>query len=113
MVRFEELGVPERTLLLRAFDYNVDEEGFILDPKGSKIRSGEEPQRYLTVEEAMIVSYTATDVSLGDHKTLEILDGTPSSISKFIRKIKAAEDLKDIVQSQLLRERRRRNKDGL
>jgi len=78
-IQFEELGVPERTLLLKAFDYNVDSEGFILDPKGSRIRSDEDPQKYMKIEEAMITSST--------RGTLEILDGTPTSISKFIRGI--------------------------
>lgn len=106
MVQFEELGIPERALLLKAFDYDVDEEGFILDPKGSKIHSDEDPKKYLTVEEAMIVSYTNIDI-VGDTKTLEILDGTPTSISKFLRRVEEAEDEKDALESQLWRERKR------
>ena len=76
-VQFEELGIPERTLLLKAFDYDVDSEGFILDPKGSRIRSDEDPRKYMRIEEAMITSSA--------RGTLEVLDGTPTSISKFIR----------------------------
>ncbi len=76
-VQFEELGIPERTLLLKAFDFNVDSEGFILDPKGSRIRSDEDPRKYMRIEETMITSSA--------RGTLEILDGTPTSISKFIR----------------------------
>lgn len=78
-VQFEELGIPERTLLLKAFDYNVDSEGFILDPNGSRIRSDEDPRKYIKIEEAVITSST--------RGTLEILDRTPTSISKFIRGI--------------------------
>ncbi len=106
MVQFEELGIPERILLLKAFDYGVDEEGFILDPQGSKIRSDEDPKKYLTVEEAMIVSYTSIDY-LEDRRTLEVLDGTPTSISKFLRGVKEAEDEKDAIESQRWRERKR------
>jgi len=73
-IQFEELGIPERTLLLRAFDYDVDEEGFILDPAGSRIRSEEIHYRFLKVEEAMIAP-----------GSLQILDGTPTSISKYLR----------------------------
>ncbi len=106
MVQFEELGIPERTLLLRAFDYDVDDEGFILNPKGFKIRSDENPRKYLRIGEAMIVSYTNIDI-VGDIKTLEILDGTPTSISKFLRRVEEAEDEKDAIESQFLRERKR------
>ncbi len=106
MVQFEELGIPERALLLRAFDYDIDEEGFILDPKGSKIRSDEDPKKYLTVEEAMIVSYTGIDI-VDARRTLEVLDGTPTSVSKFLRRVEEAEDEKDALESQLLRERKR------
>lgn len=102
MVQFENLGIPERILLLRAFDYDVDDGGFILDPMGSRIRSDEDPQRYLNVEEAMIVSYTGLDL-LEARRTLEVLDGTPTSISKFIRKIEEAEDTKDMLESQSFR----------
>lgn len=84
MPQFEELGVPERTLLLKAFGYNVDSEGFILDPRGSRIRSDEAPRKSLRIEEAMIIS--------GACGTLEVLDGTPTSISKFLRRIEEAED---------------------
>ena len=73
-VKFEELGIPERTLLLRAFDYDVDEEGFILDPTGSKIRSAEIHYKFLKVEDVMIAP-----------GSLQILDGTPTSISKYLR----------------------------
>jgi len=106
MVQFEELGIPERTLLLKAFDYDVDEEGFILDPQGSKIRSDEDPKKYLTVKEAMIVSYTGIDI-VDARRTLEVLDGTPTSISKFLRRVEEAEKEKDAIESQFLREKKR------
>jgi hypothetical protein len=71
---FEELSKEERTLLLRAYDYDVDSEGFILDHTGSKIPSKEIPYKYLRVEDSTLIS-----------GSLEVLDGTPTAISKFIR----------------------------
>ena len=71
---FEELNKEERTLLLRAFDYDVDSEGFILDHTGSRISSKEIPYKHLRVEDSSLVP-----------GSLEVLDGTPTAISKFIR----------------------------
>jgi len=73
-VQFAELGLPERILLLKAFDYDVDEDGFILDPAGFRIHSNEIPYKYLRAEDALLAP-----------GSLEILDGTPTSISKYLR----------------------------
>ena len=73
-IRFEELGLSERILLLRAFDYDVDEEGYVIDPSGFRIRSREIPYKFLRAKDAMLAP-----------GSLEILDGTPTSISKYIR----------------------------
>ena len=73
-LKFEELGISERTLLLRAFNYDVDEEGFILDENDNFITSSENPTKKLKAEEVMLVQ-----------GSLKILDGTPTAISKFIR----------------------------
>ena len=72
---FEELTRAERVLLLSAFDYNVDSEGFILSPSGSKIQSKEIPSTFLRVEDSAFVPGGSFDV----------IDGTPTAISKFIR----------------------------
>lgn len=85
MALFEELRLAERILLIRAFDYNVDAEGFILDSSGSRIPSDEDPDRELTIDGAMIIS--------GAGGTLDVLDGTPTSISKFLRKVEEAESI--------------------
>ncbi|MGA3289759.1 MAG: hypothetical protein ABSD42_05925 [Candidatus Bathyarchaeia archaeon] len=78
---FEELTKEERTLLLRAFDYNVDSEGYILDQTGSKIPSEEAPLEFLKVDNSTLIP-----------GSLGVIDGTPTSISKFIRmKVEAAE----------------------
>ena len=78
---FEELGKAERTLLLKAFDYDVDAEGYILDQTGSKIPSEETPSTFLRVEDASLIP-----------GSLGVTDGTPASIAKFIRlKVEATE----------------------
>jgi len=71
---FEELSKEERTLLLRAFDYDVDSEGYILDQTGSKIPSEEIPSTFLKVEDATLIP-----------GSLGVIDSTPTSIAKFIR----------------------------
>lgn len=73
---FEELGKKERILLLRAFDYDVDEEGCILDTFRARIPSKENPNEFLRVEAAALTP-----------GSLEVRDGTPSSISRFIREL--------------------------
>jgi hypothetical protein len=73
-IKFEELGLPERILLLRAFDYDVDNEGYIINQSGSRISSLEVPYKHLRAEDVMLAP-----------STLEVLDGTPTSISKYIR----------------------------
>ena len=42
-MRFEELGKQERVLLLRAFEYDVDEDDYVISPAGNKIPSKEIP----------------------------------------------------------------------
>ena len=81
MVEFKELRLAERILLLRAFDYNVDVEGYVLDVAGVRIPSEENPTRFLSIEEVMIISW--------GRGSLEVLDGTPTSISKFLRRLEA------------------------
>ena len=73
-ILFEELNKKERILLLSAFDYDVDEKGYILKPSGEKIPSKETPDAFIKVESAMLVP-----------GSLEVMDGTPTAISKFIR----------------------------
>ena len=78
---FEELSIEESTLLLRAFDYDVDSEGYIIDQTGSKISSEERPLEFLKVNDSILIP-----------GSLGVIDGTPTSISKFIRmKVEATE----------------------
>jgi len=71
---FEELGEKERTLLLRAFDYDVDDEGFVLSLSGQKIRSKENSKRFIKAKFAALVP-----------GSLEVIDGTPTAISEYLR----------------------------
>ncbi len=73
-ILFEKIGKKESILLLRAFDFDVDSDGYILSPSGKKIASEEFPSKYLTIEDAALVP-----------GSLDVIDGTPTSISKFIR----------------------------
>lgn len=79
-IKFEELGKEEKTLLLRAFDYDVDKEGYILSPSGNKIPSQEVPEKFLHIERDALIP-----------GSLDVIDGTPTAIAKFIRK-KVEED---------------------
>jgi hypothetical protein len=71
---FEQLAEDETKLLLRVFDYDVDDEGYILSPSGSRIPSDEIPSQFLRAKEAALVA-----------GSLKPIDGSPTSISKLIR----------------------------
>ncbi|MBU4300815.1 MAG: hypothetical protein ABIF85_03540 [Nanoarchaeota archaeon] len=73
-IKFETLGKDEKIILLRAFDYDVDSEEYVLTPNGGRIPSAEIPTKFLKLEEAAFIP-----------GSLNIIDGTPASISKFIR----------------------------
>jgi len=73
-VIFDELGKKEQKLLLKAFDYNIDKEGFVLTPSGSRIPSGDVPSKYIRAEDAALIP-----------GSLKVIDSTPTAISKFIR----------------------------
>ncbi len=73
-IEFKELGLEERKLLLSAYDYDVDEEGYIISPTGERIASEELPLKFLKVDSAMLI--------VG---SLDVRDSSPTVISKFIR----------------------------
>lgn len=81
---FEELGEKERTLLLRAFDYDVDEQGFVLSQSGRRIRSKENPKKFIKAKFAALVP-----------GSLEVIDGTPTAISEYLRTRGEKEDASD------------------
>jgi len=71
---FEELTEGEMKLILKAYDCDVDGEGFITGPSGNRIPSEELPSEFLSVRSAALVP-----------GRLRPIDGSPTSISKFIR----------------------------
>ncbi|MFH0926984.1 MAG: hypothetical protein V1822_00190 [Candidatus Micrarchaeota archaeon] len=73
-VVFEQLGKKEALLLLRAFDYDIDGEEYILSPSGKRIPSEEFPSKHLKIEDAALIK-----------GSLKVIDGTPLSISRFLR----------------------------
>jgi len=74
-IHFEELGKGEQILLLQAFDYDVDNEGYILNQIGKRIISEENPSEHLHISTAALIP-----------GSLKPVDGTPTSIAKLIRK---------------------------
>ncbi len=71
---FEQLERDEKIILLRAFNYDVDAEGYILTQNGNKIPSEDIPSKFIKVDEAALIP-----------GSLKVIDGTPMSLSKFIR----------------------------
>jgi hypothetical protein len=72
---FEELNKKEMKLLLSAYDYDIDSEGYILSPSGHRVPSEEQPAEFLHYKRVAIVP----------GGSLKPIDGSPTSISKFIR----------------------------
>ena len=72
-IRFEELGKKEKALLLKAFDFDVDKQGYILSPNRNRIASEETPSQFIKIDEAAFVP-----------GSLNVIEGTPTAISRFI-----------------------------
>jgi hypothetical protein len=73
-VIFEELNSNEKCLLLRAFDFDVDSKGVVLDQTGRRIPSEETAGGFVTIENCMLTP-----------GSLKVAEASPISISKFIR----------------------------
>jgi len=71
---FEELGEKEKVLLLRAFNYDVDNEGYVLTESGKRIQSKENPKKFIQAKFAALIP-----------GSLEVIDGTPTAISEYLR----------------------------
>lgn len=71
---FEDLGEKERILLLKAFDFDVDSKGFVLTPSKQRIKSKEDPNRFIEAKFALLAP-----------GSLEVIDGTPTAIAEFLR----------------------------
>lgn len=80
-IQFEELSKEERVLLLKACEYDVDSEGYVLTSNGDRIPSEEIPSTFLRVEDSTLIP-----------GSLKVIDGTPTAISKFIREKVATGD---------------------
>ena len=82
-VNFEELGIKERTILLAAFDYGVDAEGYVLTSSGDRILSKENTGECLKVAHTLLIS--------GPGGELEVHDGTPTAIAAYLRKLETVD----------------------
>ncbi len=71
----EELGEEERILLLRANNFDVDEEGYVMNSSRERIPSKQNPKKFIQAKFACLIP-----------GSLEVLDGTPVAISEFFRK---------------------------
>ena len=69
-----ELNKDEKILLLKAFDYDIDKDEHVLDQSGNKIKSIEIPNQFIKIDDAFLRP-----------GSLDVIDGTPTSISAFIR----------------------------
>ena len=63
-----------REVLLWAHGYGVDKEGFVIDLEGNRIPSQENPLAAILIDEVLLTP-----------GSLEVLDGTPTAISKYLR----------------------------
>jgi len=70
----EEIPRESREVLLWAFDYGVDKEGFIINLEGKRVPSQENPTQGIHIDEVLLVP-----------GSLEVLDGTPTAVSKYLR----------------------------
>ncbi len=71
----EELGEEERILLLRANNFDVDREGYVINLSKERIPSKQNPKKFIQAKFACLIP-----------GSLEVLDGTPVAISEFFRK---------------------------
>lgn len=76
----EELGEKERILLLRANNFDVDNEGYVLNPSKDRIPSKQNPKKFIEAKFACLIP-----------GSLEVIDGTPVAISEFFRKKELAD----------------------
>ena len=73
-MEFEELSDEEKKLLLNAFSYDVDDEGFIIDKALNERLFSNDTKRFISFDNAGLVP-----------GSLKIIDTTPLTISKFLR----------------------------
>ena len=72
----DELSREEKILLLKAFNYDIDEDDKIVNVDGSLVLSQEQPLQGIHIDHVMMVP-----------GSLKILDGTATAVSKHLREI--------------------------
>jgi hypothetical protein len=77
----EQLGKKERELLLKAFDYNIDNEGYVLNEARNRIKSEEIPETFIHIDNVALTP-----------GSLKVIEATPTAISKFFRELEDKED---------------------
>jgi hypothetical protein len=75
-MNFEQLGIEEKKLLLRAYNYDVDQDGIIIDRLLNEPVFAADTQRVVTLENASLIP-----------GSLKIIDTTPLTISKLLREL--------------------------
>ncbi len=80
-MEYEEIGVEEKKLLLRAYNFEVNEEGVIIDYLLNEPLISNETRRPIKLENASLIP-----------GSLKIVDTTPLTISKLLRE---KEELKE------------------
>jgi len=73
-MEFEELGKEEKELLLKAYKYEVNSEGVIVDSLLKEPVISQDTQRPIKLESASLLP-----------GSMRIIDTTPLTISKFLR----------------------------
>lgn len=73
---FESLNDEEEKILLQAFGYDVDSQGYIIDENGEKMTSEEVPSKKLKTDNSALVP-----------GSLKVIDASPTSLSKFLRQV--------------------------
>ncbi|MBW2994100.1 hypothetical protein KY315_01615 [Candidatus Woesearchaeota archaeon] len=73
-MEFEELDVEGKKLLLNAYNYEVDEEGIIIDATLKEPVISKDTQQLITLKNVSLLP-----------GSLNLLDTTPLTISKFLR----------------------------
>lgn len=70
----EELPREAREVLLRAFDYDVDSDGYVINLEGKRVPSQENPLHGIHIDNVFLKP-----------GSLEVLEGSPTAISKYLR----------------------------
>jgi hypothetical protein len=70
----EELSRKEKEILLKAYAYEVDDDGYIINLDGTRVSSQEQPLHGIHIDNVLLVP-----------GSLEVLDGTAPAVAKYLR----------------------------